>query len=83
MSSSRLVPFVVEMTLAKGHATPVEWRTKVQGKPNNENLAKDIAFFEASCRPGGVNAHLGETVVTSARIIDQKTGAVRATYVKA
>lgn len=87
MASDRLIPFTVEMvTTGKGVYTPAEWRTRARGqvpahgKPNAENLKAYIAKFEDSTKPGGVNAHLGVTVVFSAFIKDQRTGETLATY---
>jgi hypothetical protein len=66
--------------------TPAEWRTRKQGqapgygKATPENLQAYVKHFEASTKEGGCNAHLGLTVVFSAFIKDQRTGAVLATY---
>lgn len=56
------------------------WDTKNAGRPNDANLAKDIAHFEASTREGGCNAHLGEITITKATVIRQSNNEVVATY---
>ncbi len=86
-----LIPYVVQMvTTANGEVhdnTPAEWRCRarlgnpsVHGKPNEKNLATHVARFEASTQKGGCNEHLGVTVVISALIKDQRTGATVAAY---
>ncbi len=56
------------------------WETKYAGRPTNANLAKHIAFFEASTRGDGCNAHLGSVTITNAKVIRQSNGDVEATY---
>lgn len=90
MGKSITIPVTVEMKTmtATGSqvCTPSEWRTRERvnapgyGTPNAENLATYIKKFEDSTKPGGVNEHLGVTVVTSALIKRQATGAILATY---
>lgn len=53
---------------------------KGKGKPTADNLRKEVEAFEASTRPGGVNAHLGPIKVSRAEIIHQKSGATVAQY---
>lgn len=85
-----MIPVTVEMTSTTASGTfkhtPSEWRSRKQGqipsygKPTAENLKAYVEHFEASTKEGGCNAHLGLTVVFSAFIKDQRTGAVLATY---
>lgn len=60
--------------------TPFAWRVKESGRPTDENLAAYVQAFEDSTKPGGVNAHLGREVVSSAKVRRQSTGEVVATY---
>lgn len=60
--------------------TAQAWATKHYGRPTDATLAAAVADIEASTRPEGVNAHLGETVVSSARVIRQATDEVVAAY---
>lgn len=94
MSRTRFLPYTVEVTLAKGVATPSEWRMKQtaaqvrQGVPAHgaatvENLKKYCLDVEASTQPGGVNAHLGVIVIIAARIRDNQTGTVICIYTRA
>lgn len=94
MSQTRHIRYTVEVTLAKGVATPSEWRMKqtpaqknhcipAHGAATVENLKAYCLGVEASTHPGGVNAHLGVTVILAARIRDHKTGEVLATYARA
>ena len=88
----RLIPYIVEMTLdIKAVATPVEWyktqtpmmkRTgrPADGKPTAENLKNWAEFCDKATYPGGVNQHLGITHIATARIVDQRTNEVLATY---
>lgn len=68
------------------HWGPGEWRARRQGvipadgKPSEENLKRHVEHYEQSTREGGPNAHLGKTVILSARIVDQQTGMVVAEY---
>jgi hypothetical protein len=57
--------------------TPAAWR----GRPTSLRLAQYVEQFERSTQPGGANAHLGPTTVTSARVKQNfQGGAVVATY---
>ena len=60
--------------------SPCEWRPKYQGRPTAENLARDVATFEASCLPGGCNAHLGPMTVLSAKITDHRKNLILAVW---
>jgi hypothetical protein len=48
--------------------------------PSDEGLADYVRSMDASTEPGGVNAHLGQQMTTSARLIDQSTGATVASF---
>ena len=48
---------------------PMSWNCRRDGRPTAGNLRKFVESFEASTRPGGVNAHLGSTTVTKAMIM--------------
>lgn len=90
MGRDRLITYTVEMVITGKSGTkactPAEWRTRAQGqfpgygKPNAENLKTYIEKFEGSTKADGPNAHLGEQVVFSAFIKDQRTGQIMATY---
>jgi hypothetical protein len=91
--NSRLIPFIVEMTLDKGISTPIEWHKTqspldkrmgrpADGKPTAENLKKWAEFCEKATYPGGVNQHLGVTHIMTARIKDQRTGEILATFTR-
>lgn len=67
--------------------TPMEWRTKTTrlygsgfGKPTTKNIATWVGNFESSHLPNGVNSHLGPVTILSAKIIDQSTGEIVATW---
>jgi hypothetical protein len=49
------------------------WRVAVDGKPTAANVARHVAAYVESCRPGGVNAHVGRAFgvpyVVSARVV--------------
>lgn len=78
--SSITPTFRVELRVIGSHWTPAAWPTKHAGRPSDATLAAYVASLEASTRPGGVNAHLGETVVRTAKVVRQSTGDVVATY---
>lgn len=79
------------MVLDRGHVTPTEWLPRarvtyngpcptVHGKPSNKALAARVKAWEDATKPGGVNAHIGETKVLSAKIVRQSTQEVLAEY---
>ena len=80
MGRSITPTFRLEMTVPGKYITPSGWDTKHAGRPNNETLRKHIDHFETSCKPGGVNAHLGIMVVSSARVVRQSNDEVVAEY---
>lgn len=51
-----------------------------RGAPTNPNLAIVIEAYEDSTKKGGVNAHLGEDTIGIARIVQQATGEIVASY---
>jgi hypothetical protein len=61
--------FEVHTASGPTHWTPMGWNSKQAGRPTPANLAKFIDGYEASTRPGGVNAHIGPTVIGEARIV--------------
>lgn len=73
--------YVVEVTTPAHRWTPAEWRARKRGplpgygQPTDANLARYVKAFEDSTKPGGVNAHLGETRVTRASIRRNTPGA--------
>lgn len=88
MGRSRLIPYTVEVTTDKGLWTPSEWRTRrdgqipADGKPTTENLKNWAMGYEKSTHPSGCNSHLGVTHILTARIRDQRTGEILATYTR-
>jgi hypothetical protein len=60
--------YVYELDTPGYRYSPASWNCRQNGRPTAANLAKHVAGFEASTRPGGCNSHLGATVVTGARI---------------
>jgi hypothetical protein len=80
MGRSTTPTFRCEMKISPGATTPTGWDTKHAGRPSDATLKAHVELFEASCLPGGVNAHIGRTVVWSAKIIHQRSGETVATY---
>lgn len=88
-----LIPFLLTYTLADGRTTSgEEWRTrtrgayKAHGKPTTENIGKKVAGIEASTLPGQINDHLtknGPYTIVKAWVHDQRTGEVKAVWVRA
>lgn len=70
---------ISDLAPSRTYKETVAWK-KAFGKPTEENLKAFVKTFEDATKPNGVNAHLGLTVVTSATIRSQETGAVLATY---
>ena len=68
------------MTASCGLCTPSAWDTKHAGRPSDSTLKAWVEHFEASTKTGGCNAHLGATVVWSAKVVRQATGETVATY---
>jgi hypothetical protein len=60
--------------------TMTPWPTKHAGRPTDATLAAYVESLEESTLPGGVNDHLGRTVVNRARVIRQATGELVAEY---
>jgi len=80
MGRSTTPTFRCEMNISRGSMTPLAWDTKHAGRPSDATLKAFVEHFEASTRQGGVNAHLGPTVVWSAKVIRQSTGDTVASY---
>lgn len=91
MARDRMWTYRVEMTVAGQRWTHSEWRVRStrltgrgHGKPTDANLACYVADMVASHLPGGANERCGRDLgipdVRTARIIDQRTGEVVATY---
>lgn len=80
MGRSIRIRYVVEMdfTVLQGgksfYSTPTAWPGKYVGRVSDKNLAKVVASFVDSLRPGGANEHLGKAGilgVSAARVLDQ------------
>lgn len=56
------------------------WPTKYAGRPSDENLAKFVKVHEDSTAPGGINAHLGQEQIRSAKVIRQSNDVVVAEF---
>lgn len=82
MARDRMCLYRLEITVASGwRVTPMEWRTRAHklygpgyGKPSVANITRWVEAYEASMRPGGPNAHLGQDQVLTARVTNQRTG---------
>jgi len=85
---STAIKYTVQIVVPGTHNTASEWRPRSRlngnvpghGAPTAENLAKYVRGFEESTLAGGCNAHVGATKVASARIVNQETKQVLATY---
>jgi len=80
------ITYVLYLESAGRGYTPMEWRTRARygipgyGAPTDANLERYVRRFEADTQPGGANAHLGPTIISRARIVDQRTGQTVARY---
>lgn len=87
MGHSTMSKYRVEYRVRGSHWTPASWlvssrdQRHADGRPTDENLRRHVEAIEASTRPGGVNAHLGATVILSAKLINQHTDETVAAYV--
>lgn len=82
MGMSRTWTYSLRFKLASGaHVTPHQWRVKQSGKPTTANIDKWVTQYEKSLTDG-VNKHLGPDQVTSAHVIDQRTGDTVATWTR-
>jgi hypothetical protein len=81
-ATHRIEFYAFNLTTGHRHSLTESWRTKVYGRPGSVSVGRFVAAYEASTRPGGVNAHLGAEIVLSASVIRQATWAVEATYVR-
>lgn len=80
MGRSTTPTHAVRMVVPGFAYSPAAWPTKHHGRPTDATLAEYVTEFEASCAPGGCNAHLGPQRVTRASVIRQSTGALVASY---
>jgi hypothetical protein len=62
------------------HVTPMAWKPKEYGKPNDANLARYMQATLKQMEPGGANAHLAPMKITSAEIRDGIGGSVVARW---
>lgn len=69
MGRSFTPAFAIEYIVDNGFWTPGAWRTDQAGRPTDANLARHVAFMEASTQPGGCNEHLGATKILAAHIV--------------
>lgn len=73
--------YQVTVTVPGRHYSPASWNCKRNGRPTEASLRKYVESFEASTRPGGVNAHLGIEVVARAEIrLNDGSGKIVAEY---
>lgn len=56
----RAIRFTVAMKTVTGYNTPSEYQSKYCGRPGAKGLAKFVADYNESLKPGGVNAHIGD-----------------------
>lgn len=89
MGRSVKIKYVITVRCADPYMgiTPMAWRTRRDGqipgygKPNEANLAHWVEMHNRSLEPGGCNEHVGRGArAVSAKIVDQDTGSVVATY---
>jgi hypothetical protein len=88
MGRSRVWPYRIEWVVAGQRWSHTEWRVRPcqgcpgMGRPTDVNLAKEVRAVVDSFRPGGSNYRDGQAVPTilSARVVDQRTGDVAATW---
>lgn len=60
--------YVVQIADGRYRYAGSAWVVATDGKPTEANLRRYVESFEASTRPGGANAHLGEVRVLRASI---------------
>lgn len=89
MGHTRTPKYRLEMTTTyPGYFTPQAWEVRARygvpgnGTPTTDNIDKWVTAFEDSLRPGKPNAHLGIFSVVTAKIINQFTGEVVATWTR-
>lgn len=61
MGRSRAIRYTVDMKIVDGFTTPGEYRTKYYGRASAKGLEAYVTSYNESLKPGGVNAHIGET----------------------
>lgn len=83
--------YSVRMTPISGYHTPSGWDTRsragrtvpayLTGKPTDAKLARYVADYNDSLKPGGVNEHIGPSgYATKAVIFDHQTNTEVATW---
>jgi hypothetical protein len=81
MSQTLTSKYQVRIFSPAHNYSPASWNCRRDGRPTDANLARYVESFEASTRPGGVNAHLGETRILRAVIaVNEYGGDVVARY---
>lgn len=80
MGRSTTPKYRVEVAQAGLSPLRVAWPGDHFGKPTDAKLAQWVADYEASLKPGGVNAHVGYAPVLNAKVVNQKQQAVAAEY---
>jgi len=79
--------YIVKIIDGRYGYEPFAWLTtsktqiRADGKPTADNLKRWVESFEAATKPGGVNAHLGETKIRRAAILHNMTRQPVAEYV--
>jgi len=80
--------YALHVRVTGGVHTPSTWNVKGkygakgQGKPTEANIAKYVQASEESCRPNGINEHLGIFSYLRAWIVDQQTGDIVAQWTR-
>lgn len=88
MDESFTPTYRVAIRTTQGHYTPMEWQVRGRygmrgyGAPTAANLAAFVHQLEASHEPGGVNAHVGPTMILQATIVRQANNLVMAQYAR-
>ena len=81
MSRDATSKYAIQLVVPGYRYSPACWNCRRNGRPTAANLIRYIESFEASTRPGGCNAHLGETRVSSAYIrLNEYAGQVVASF---
>ena len=86
MSRSITAPYRIEYTCSTGGITNGSWFVRTHGRfpgmgqPNVQMLKMHLYYLQKSFEPGGCNDHCGPVKITGARIVDQRTGEVRANW---
>ena len=68
MGRSRLIPIIIELLETPGmYITPMEWRTKHEGKPTLENVQKFVYNFVQSQKTGEPNFGVADKLIVPNR----------------